>query len=507
MENKSVFSEMWDSYKRTILHSIVTSFGLDFVIRDQNGGDVDTIHGVRETGQYKNVQNANDYANRGDYDSKAYHDNNDYYREFKRDAKSKFELDDAYFPNNKVYYGKASYLREQPFKQASLDHTISAKEIHDDPGRVMAGLDGPELANQEYNYAFTNASTNSSMGDKTIEEYIQWREEHGDPLPPEAIKAMREKDSAARKEYERKVNEAYYTSDRFIIDASKAATKLGIRMGLRQAIGFVFLEIWFACEKEVKSLPSGVSFGDCLKAIRIGIQKGIESAKAKYQEILKQFGEGFISGAVASLGTTLINVFITTDRNMVRYIRQISVVVIQTGNILLINPDDLRLGDQLKAATVSVVTGASVLVGTLVGNQIVKTPLGQNEKIGIVVQNFCSALVCGLLSCTILVLIDRSQFMRNMVTRMNQYCNQNRSLRETSEAFIQMAAEINQYDISEFQDDVSRFGECISKILSANDDDLNAELLETYREFDIPLPWEGDFDDFMGNKNNRLVFE
>ena len=507
MEKKNVFLEMWDSYKRTILHCIVTSFGLDFIVRDQNGGDVDTIHGVRETGQYKNPQNASDYANRGDYDTIAYHGGNDFYREFKQEARRQFELDDAYFPNNSVYYGKASYLKEHPFKQASLDHIISAKEIHDDPGRVMAGLDGADLANQEYNYAITNASTNSSMGDKTIEEYIQWREERGEPLSPEVIEEMRKKDSAARAEYERRVNEAYYTSDRFIIDATKAATNLGVRMGLRQAIGFVFLEIWFSCEDEIKNLPSGVSFGDCLKAIQTGIQKGIESSKAKYKEILKHFGEGFVSGAIASLGTTLINIFITTDKNMVRYIRQISVAVIHTANILLINPDDLRLGDQLKVATVSVVTGACVVAGTFVGNQIAKTPLGQNNKVGLLVQNFCSALVSGLLSCTILVLIDRSKFMQAMVAKMNQYCSVDRSLRDTSDAFIRMAAEIKQYDISDFQNDVALFGEHASRIQSATDEDLNAELRETFRAFDIPIPWDGDFEDFMGNKNNSLVFE
>ena len=48
MENETVFSQMWDAYRGVILHSIVTSFGLDFLVHDQHGGDVDTIHGVRE---------------------------------------------------------------------------------------------------------------------------------------------------------------------------------------------------------------------------------------------------------------------------------------------------------------------------------------------------------------------------------------------------------------------------------------------------------------------------
>ena len=58
MAGQTVFSEMWKAYRGVVLHSIVTSFGLDFIVRDQHGGDVDTIHGVRETGQYKNARNA-----------------------------------------------------------------------------------------------------------------------------------------------------------------------------------------------------------------------------------------------------------------------------------------------------------------------------------------------------------------------------------------------------------------------------------------------------------------
>ena len=43
----NVFSNIWGEYERVILHSLVTSFGLDFLVHDQRGGDVDTVQGVR----------------------------------------------------------------------------------------------------------------------------------------------------------------------------------------------------------------------------------------------------------------------------------------------------------------------------------------------------------------------------------------------------------------------------------------------------------------------------
>ena len=505
MEKQTIFSEMWKAYRGVILRSIVTSFGLDFIVHDQHGGDVDTIHGVRETGIYKNANNAAAYEARGEYDRIAYHHNDAYDSTVRAARDSHAFFYDAYVPGNRIFYGKAAGLGTD--RKANLDHVISAHEIHEDRGRVLAGMDGVELANTEKNLQFTNEHLNKSMGDRTIEEYIQWRIDRGEPLPDDVVSQMREKDSAARKEYERSVAEAYYSSEQFFLDAGLAATKRGLEMGIRQALGFVFIEIWCACEDVIKALPSGISFSDCMKAVATGIHKGFENAKSKYKDLLAQFGEGFISGALASLTTTLINIFITTDKNMARYIRQGCTIVVQVGNILLINPDDLLLGDQLKSALVALTTGASVIAGTAIGNQIAKTPLGKDENVGIFVQNFCSSLVSGLISCTLLIMIDRSEFICKVVERLNAYGSEDLAINRTSETFIALAAEIAKYDISEFKERVVKFDALTKQIIGATDDKLHDILIDTYEELGIPLPWEGDFDDFMGTSDNYLVFD
>lgn len=507
MAGETVFSQMWNAYRGVILHSIVTSFGLDFLVHDQHGGDVDTIHGARESGKYKNQQNAAAYENRGAYDRVPYHHNDSYESMVRAARETHAFFEDAYVPGNTIYYGGASFLKRETERRANLDHVISAHEIHDDRGRVLAGLDGVELANQPSNLQFTNEHLNKSMGDMTIEEYIQWRVDRGDPLPPEVAAQMREKDSAARKEYERCISEAYYSSDKFILDVAAAAGKRGIEMGLRQVLGFVFIQLWCACEDEVKALPSGVTFADCARAVGTGLQKGLDSVRTNYKELFAQLEQGFTAGALASLTTTLINIFITTDKNMVRYIRQGYMTVVQVGNILLINPDDLLLGDQLKSAMVSLTTGASVIAGTAVGNQIAKTPIGQDGKVGVVVQNFCASLVSGLISCTLLIMIDRSEFICKVVERLNVYGSVEHEIRETSEAFIALAAEIAQYDMTEFKDQVAKLDGYARQMLCANDDELHELLLGTFEEFGISLPWEGNFDDFMGNPDNCLVFD
>ena len=504
MAEETVFSQMWSAYRGVILHSIVTSFGLDFLVHDQHGGDVDTIKNVRESGQYRNPENALDYENRGKYNSVPYH-HNEVYDQMVRDARESHAFfEDAYVPGNRIYYGKASALGSE--HRANLDHVISAHEIHDDRGRILAEVDGVELANQKSNLQFTNEHLNKSMGDMSIEDYIQWREENENPLPTEVVAQMREKDSEARREYERYISEAYYSSDKFLVDAAKAAGKRGIEMGLRQALGFVFIEIWCACEDEIKALPSGIHFTDCANAVGIGIQKGLDNARVKYRDLISQIEQGFTAGALASLTTTLINIFITTDKNMVRYIRQGYVTVVQAGNILIINPDDLLLGDQLKAAMVSLTTGASVIVGTAVGNQIANTPIGQAKEIGVVVQNFCSSLVSGLISCTLLIMIDRSEFIHKVIERLNEYGSIEHEIKEISEAFVRISTEVAQYDISDFKREVQVFDWYTKRIFYTSDEELHSLLMNAFEEFGISIPWQGDFDVFMDNPANRLTF-
>ena len=76
--NEPVMDLLLQQYKRVIVESLITSFGLDFLVQDQYGGDVDTIHNVSQVGRvpemtYKNARNAAAYKNHGKYDTNEYH--------------------------------------------------------------------------------------------------------------------------------------------------------------------------------------------------------------------------------------------------------------------------------------------------------------------------------------------------------------------------------------------------------------------------------------------------
>lgn len=511
----NVFADIWKQYERVVLHSLITSFGLDFLVRDQHGGDVDTVRGVR-AGVYKNPDNAAAYEARGAYDAHAYHADPRYLSKAKA-AKDAYNvdftpIDDAYVPGRKLHFTTAAGARHagetvSTLGRANLDHVIAAKEIHDDAGRVLAGVDGVDLANSEYNLRWTNEALNKSKGSDSVETVIE-RGVKGEPLPEEVAERMREEDAQARAHIDEEINRAYYSSARFLGDAAVAACKRGVEMGIRQAVGFYFLEVWIACEEELKGIDSHCEIGTVITAIKTGVAKGSESALKNYKDLFRNFGEGFIAGAMASVTTTLINIFITTDKNTVRYIRQASASIVQAGNILLINPHNLLVGDQLKAATITLATGASVIAGTAVGSLIEKTPIYSIPEVGQFIQTFCSVLVSGLLSCTLLIMLDRSKFVNHIVAEMNKYQDASRSYMMLAEDFARIAAELEGYDIRQFHIEVARYGDITTRIEAAMDEEeLERLMVSVYTAFDIDMPWSDDIDAFMSNPTNKLVFK
>lgn len=529
-KNESVFKDVWEQYENVIVQSLITSFGLDF-IQDQYGGDVDTIHNVRQIGKdpkmhYKNAQNATDYAKRGAYDSRKYHQDPRYIAINRKMSESKKNgtLTDAYTGKKVARNAKMD-----------LDHVISAKEIHDDPGRILAGTKGTDLANTKDNLKPTDRSINRSMQAKDKEEYLQtWAEkgpqrqarinelqaksslsdkerkelnklEKQEEINPAKVRA---EEQHARKAYDRQVAFDYYTSSKFLTATVKGAGSLGAKMGLRQAAGLVLYEVWATAKVELQSLAPGKSLKDMLEAVANGIKKGFANAKEKYREILAKFGEGFLAGALSSLTTTICNIFFTTAKNVVKSIRQIYASVVQAGKVLLFNPDNLELGERIKTTTVILATGASVLVGSAVGELIATTPIAATP-IGSTVITFCSSLVSGLLSCTLLIFLDRSDFINKLIDKF--YLGLQgvvADYKAAADAFEELAAELSQIDIASFRAETARYQQLALKIEDAKSEaELNTILLAAYKTFDIKIPWKGDFDSFMGDRSNHLVFE
>ncbi len=316
------YDTIFSQYEEVVVQALVTSFGLDFLIQDRYGGDVDTVHNVRQIGKdsemtYKNQKNATDYASRGKYNSKEYHSKcrngeKTNYAKKKHDKRDEYHNngnkdfgDDYTGSKNLGLLGKSKNAPAN--RNAELDHIIEAKAVHDDPGRVLAGLDGAKLADAKENFAWTNKSLNASMGSWAYQQMSKWEKDcakakkTGTPPPPKpdvdmeayivahpdidetTKKNMREHYRKAKRAYDAKVSRVYYTSKKFWKDTSVATAKLGISMGLRQALGLVFTEIWFTVKD---AIIESTKYGKSLfESIAKAVKQALKNAKKKFRKI------------------------------------------------------------------------------------------------------------------------------------------------------------------------------------------------------------------------------
>lgn len=538
--NDNVMDSLFKQYERVIVESIITSFGLDMFIKDKYGGDVDTIHNVRLIGEDPKMEYKSE-ANRQAYQ---HHEETDKYN---KRIKSQYDSD----PNFKKVNAKVSQERKdgtlkdaytgktvQRNADMELDHVISTKEIHEDRGRILSGIDGRDLANSEENLKATDHSINESMKDKSIDEYIEWldrtaekrnsrikelkeKDKLSDKEKAELHKLekqnevdaekMKEADRQARKAYEAKLAKAYYTSPQFWSDTAKAAGKKAAAMGARQAVGFIFTEVWFSVRTEFEQVSQPFSLSKALKSIAEGVKKGFERAKAKYKDLIQKYCDGALAGALSSLTTTLCNIFFKTAENVGRIIRQSYASLVQAAKVLFINPENLPFGERMRATAKILATGASVVVGTLVSEALSDCGIGKIPVLGEVISAFCGSMVAGIMTCTLLYFLDRSEFSNKLVSVLNSLPSASKDVAyftRQAELFEIYAAQLMQIDLQKFEDETAAYQNLVENISPAmTEEELNKELRKTIKAIGIPLPWQGDFNAFMSDKTKRLVFE
>ena len=534
--NDDIMDSLFKQYEHVIVESLISSFGLDFLIKDQHGGDVDTIHNVRQIGNgdmyYKNDANEVAYNNTPEYNKK---------------LKSAYDSDPRFKEINKKYSTEKkegtlqdAYTGKTVARNANieLDHVISTKEIHEDRGRILAGINGYDLANQPENLMPTDRSINRSMQNKSKEDYCNYLNDKKTERQA-AIQSLKEKseltdkeksllhkyeqqeavdyekmkqiDATARKSYNDSINRTYYTSKAFRTDTMKAAGTVGIQMGIRQAVGLIFTEVWFAVQDEFDHVQHPFDLSDFLISIGNGIKKGFANAKSKYREILNKFKDGAIAGILSSLTTTICNIFFTTAKNVVKLIRQSYASLVEAAKVLFINPENFPYGERMRATAKILASGASVVVGTIVSEAIGKTGINTIPILNEIVPTFCGTLVTGILTCTLLYYLDRSESMNKLVSVLNTLPTLSTEVdyyEKQAVYFEHYAAELMQIDLEKFKEETTMYTELADSISTAKDqNELNKLLKNAVKTIGIEIPWGDDFNAFMNDKSKVLRFE
>lgn len=535
-QNPNVFRDVISQYEKVVVKSIITSFGLDFLLfDDRRGGDVDTIHTVRDTSvvDYANKDNQKDYDNLEKYNSRAYHTSSSYIDKNRSvsEKKKSGNLQDA-------YTGK----KVSRNANIDLDHGIAAKTIHDDPGRILAGLDGIDLANANSNLNPTDRSINRSMGKKDISEFIKYLHDTRDQrqakirelksqnalsdkernelnklekLEEVDVNKLKEIDDKARQEYESKINSTYYTSKKFMKDVANASLKSGVKLGIRQALGTIFMELWITIREEIpgtiEKLKGNLEIGKLFHELGEILKKAFEKIKIKYKELISSFKDGLLSGILSSISSTVINIFFTTAKSVGRILRTSWVSITEAIKIIALNPDRLRYGDQIKAVTKIISTCVAVICGSLI-QEAISTAIPAIPVVSEVLPIFMGTMVTGIMTVSFIYFIDNSETVKKMVEYLNQFTDKMELTLEYYEEANRMldsyVAKLVSINIEDFEKEVQNVNEINSMIDSAgNSEELSDTLYKILRKRGIQLQFTSfkEFDDFMKDENSILI--
>lgn len=393
--NQNYASEFFDQQRDTVLNTITDRFMLGGIMarRDIDGGNVDTVHNARE-GVYATQEAVTAYENRGEYNSTEYHSHPNYVNKNRETSAALKEgtLNDS-------YTGKTM----APNASKDLDHTIAAKEIHDDAGRVLAGLNGTDLANADKNLNPTDASINRSKKQKSVDQFtaeitataesrenkiaeLRSRGNLSDAERKELNKLekldsvdaerMKKIDKEARKDYEKKVNKAYYCSPKFIKTAGLESAKQGAQMGTRQIIGVFMCEAIGSVFDEIRDFcKNGMAKGkNWWQDLKVRISRILENVRNKWQEALSAGFQGAISGFFSNILTVIINAFVKTATNLVRIIREGFFSIVKAIKMLLNPPEGMTQREVYHEVGKLIIAGVVIIVGILLEETIDTLP-------------------------------------------------------------------------------------------------------------------------------------
>lgn len=383
--------KLFDQCANNALDAVVGHFGFAAVILDaKDGGNVNTTHNVRN-GVYASEKERQRYANRGEYNSDNYHQDDNYKRINKEQSalKKQGKLED-YMTGKKINANA----------DTDLDHVVAAKTIHDDPARVLAEMDGAKLANTESNLKMTDSSLNRSKKDKSAEKFLADRDkrlkflaekEKNGALTPsqqkEKDKLLKQKEiqdenlkeqyKQSKKEIDREVDKTYYTSSKPYKEALITGTQDAAKIAAYSALGVVLKDFIKAIIIELK--VTFKEFGnESLKEILVRFKDRIckvwEELKLKWKDILKGSFEEALQTFFSNLVVFIINIFATTLKSIVQIVRAGFTSLWQAVKIITNPPKDMPKEDIYYEASKIMVTGLISAV-TMLGSESVKNSL------------------------------------------------------------------------------------------------------------------------------------
>ena len=509
IREKSSFNVILKQYENVVFSSLVSAFGLDFLLfKDRDGGDIQTVHNAKN-GVFADDKFEKRYEDTKVYNRANYEDKNKM-TGYKKDK----------FKNNEHIY--SGYTGKELKKDGSThtEHIVSASEYsRDERVRLFQSEERhKEIINSDSNFTLLESNVNQSKSNKTMDEFLNTRVKGQE-------KANAERFGIDRKNATNMYNNAKkYINREIIKDEMKYYTKsLGTKgiasatkMGLRQALGIVFAEVWFSVKDElpqvVKKLKNNFSLENLFRCVGNIISKAINKVQDKYKDILESFKNGAVAGFFSTVSTTIVNIFFTTAKNAIKVIRQSWASLVEAFKILAFNPNELELGEKIREVSKIIGTSISVICGTLIQEAVSKI-VPSVPIIGEEIPMFLGTIISGVISVTFLYFIDNSKKVKEIVEYFNKFKSENQL---TIQYFKQVNKYLNEYvakllsiDIKAFESEIDEVHKLNMRLRNSNNIiEFNNILYSEIRKKGIEIQFEthGEFNKFMKDKNTKLVF-
>lgn len=268
--------------------------------------------------------------------------------------------------------------------------------------------------------------------------------------------------------------------------------KAGLKMGVRQALGLVLAEIWFelkdAIPQAFKDTKGKFNLEIFLEKLKTMTKNIWDRVKVRFKDILNEFKNGTMAGALSSLSSTIMNIFLTTQKLIGKLLRETWSSLVSAVKLLFFNPDNLSPGTLVREVTRILSTGVAVAMGAMLNQQLsslMTFPLGTE------LAAFVSAVATGLMTIGITYFLDHSQLMQKVWDYLDQFKSK---AKRTLEHFQKVNAELDRYLIElskvEFNlspEELMKFTNSLESISCEHERSLMLSKEISKREIDLPF--------------------
>jgi len=347
----------------------------------------------------------------------------------------------------------------KPGEKFDVDHVESRKEIFENKRRKQANLNTGELANKEENKQATNDSLNRSKKEKSVNDYLDGREQREADLIKQNERANKKVDESNLSDVEKRLQkEKNYKAlqnkldadDELMKQADKTARKainkdiatgavkeVGKKAG-KDALKTAAISALFSLLKEIMN-----GFVRFLKSQSKTFSKFLTEMKAAIKSFFSKIMSVVQTGVSALVGTIVSEIFgpiVSVFKKLASFIKQGVSSFIDAINYLKDKsnkdkPFSVKVAQVGKIVTAGLTVGSAIVLGevfekfllTVPGMQITLPLLGTLANL---IGLFLGSLVSGLVGAIVMNLIDRfiakklrSETNKDIIEKQNDVVN------------------------------------------------------------------------------------